>query len=75
MSRLFEEALEKVRAWPEARQDDLARIVFEIERQGVDPIVLDDDERAAIDEAMAEIEADQFASEAQVDSAFKRFRG
>ena len=66
----IEAVLERVRTWPEERQEDLAKIASEMERQGVDVYVLDEEEAAALDEAEAEGEA----SPEEVEAFFARYR-
>ena len=73
MSNLLEKALERVRAWPRARQDDLARIALDMDEQGVTPHVLSDDERRVLEAAWRESEAEDFASEEEIKAAYDRF--
>ncbi len=73
MASLLEKALERVRAWPTSRQDDLARIALEMDEQGSIPYVLSDDERRVLDAAWREFEVEDFASEEEVKAAYRRF--
>ena len=73
MPTLLEKALERVRAWPSARQDDLARMAIEMDEQGSVPLVLSDDERRVLRAAWLESEAEDFATEEEVNAAFRRF--
>jgi hypothetical protein len=65
------EVLERVRTWPEDRQEELAEFALEIEAElagaGYDATP---DELAAIDEGLAE----ETASEEEVNAAFALFR-
>ena len=70
----IEAVLERVKAWPEHRQEDLASIVLEIERQGIDLYVLSDEERADLDEALEEERRGEFANEEEVRAVFARYR-
>ena len=74
MTRLMEKALAAVSRWPVSRQDDAAELLLSLDRIGDAAYIASDDELAAIDEALAQIQRGEFASEAQVDAAFDRFR-
>ena len=67
--------LDRVKAWPQYRQADLARMALEIERQGTDVYVLDADEQKAVEEALAEAERGEFATDEEVEAVFARYRG
>jgi hypothetical protein len=73
MSNLLEKALERVRAWPSSRQDDLARMALSMEEQGVSPYVLSEDERRVLEAALRESEAEDFASDEEIEAAYRRF--
>ena len=49
MPSLLDKALERVRAWPQSRQDDLARIALEMDEQDTTRYHLSDEERAALE--------------------------
>ncbi len=70
MSSLLEKALERVRNWPESRQDELARMALNMDEQGTSPIVLNDDERRALEAAWLQSEAGDVASEDEVKAAY-----
>ncbi|HKZ96556.1 MAG TPA: hypothetical protein VJ045_06205 [Hyphomicrobiaceae bacterium] len=73
MSSLLEKALERVRAWPRSRQDDLARMALDMDEQGVNPYVLSEDERRVLEAAWRESEAEDFASDEEIEEAYRRF--
>jgi hypothetical protein len=60
--------LEKVRAWPQEDQEELAEIAREIEARRTGVYVLSDDERAAI----AKARQGRYASDEEVDAFWKR---
>ena len=67
MTKLLDQALEIARSLPADAQDDIARIVFQL--AGADaapPVILSDDERAAIAASKAAAKRGDFATEAQV---------
>jgi len=74
MTDLMEKALAAVRRWPEARQNEAAEMLLALDRLGRSVYVASDEELAAIDEALAQVERGEFASEADVEAAFARFR-
>ncbi|MCZ7659499.1 MAG: hypothetical protein M5U07_17325 [Xanthobacteraceae bacterium] len=74
MSDLLERALAVVRRWPAARQDEAAELLLALDRLGADPHVASEDELAAVDEALAQAERGEFATDAQVEEAYARFR-
>jgi predicted transcriptional regulator len=67
--------LKRVQTWPEAAQDELVAVANQIESelQG-DEYVATPDELAAIDAAIASIDAGEFATEREIETAFANFR-
>jgi hypothetical protein len=67
--------LKRVQTWPEAAQDELVAVANQIESelQG-DEYVATPDELAAIDAAIASVDAGKFATEREIDAAFAKFR-
>lgn len=74
MTRLMEQALATVRGWPEAQQDEAAEMLLALDRLGTAAYQATDEELHAIDEALAQIERGEFATAADVEAAFARFR-
>lgn len=64
--------LERVRTWPNERQEDLARIALQLEQQDVAPIAEDEATKAAIAEGLAQARRGEFASDEQVEAVLKR---
>jgi hypothetical protein len=73
MPSLLEKALERVRTWPQSRQDELARLALAMDEQGVTPYVVSDDERRVLEAAWRESEAEDFASDEEINAAYRRF--
>jgi hypothetical protein len=65
--------LDRVRAWPEERQADLARIALQIEAQEAEPAPEDEATRAAISEGLVQAKQRKFASDARVKATWKKF--
>jgi hypothetical protein len=73
MTDLMEKALAAIDRWPTALQDEAAEILLALDRLG-ETYVASDGELAAIDEALEQVRRGEFASEAEIESAFARFR-
>jgi hypothetical protein len=63
--------LERAETWPQEAQDELIRSTLPIERKHGGVYRLDDEERADIREALAEIERGEVASDEEVKAAFR----
>lgn len=75
MTKLLDEAVAKVRELPEEEQNLAAEslMVFaELAKQGV--YTLSPEERAAIEASKAEVRRGEFATDAEVEAAYARFR-
>jgi hypothetical protein len=73
MTKLLEQAIEAVRRLPPASQDDIARAILhlagsEVEAEQVDPAHL-----AAVLEGLTQAQQREFATEDEVETAFRRF--
>lgn len=73
MTELMEKALAAVGRWPASRQDEAAEMLLALDRLGT-TYTASPEELAAIDEALAQAERGEFASDAEVEAAFQRFR-
>ena len=73
MSSLLEKALERVRNWPLSRQDELARMALDMDEQGINTIVLSDDERRVLKVVWLQSEAEDFATDDEVKAAYRSF--
>ena len=72
MTKLLDQAIEKVRKLPEADQNDTAEmLLWAIETRG-GSIPLDDETVSAIDEGLADARRGDFASEAEIAALWKR---
>jgi Ca2+-binding EF-hand superfamily protein len=73
MTKLLEQAIEVVRRLPADSQDDIARTILhlaggELEAEPVDPTHL-----AAVLEGLAQTKRREFATEEEIEAAFRRF--
>ena len=69
----MEEALAAIGHWPASRQNEAAEILLALDRLG-STYTASADELAAIDEALGQVQRGEFASDAEVDAAFRRFQ-
>lgn len=74
MTKLLEKAVETVRKLPSENQDEIARAMLNLandaEPEAVDPAHL-----SAVLEGLAQAENGKFATQAEVEAAFRRFDG
>lgn len=70
----IEAVLDRVRMWPHERQEIVAAAVLDMERQETDIYELSDEELADIEEALAEADRGEFASEEDVAALFAKYR-
>jgi predicted transcriptional regulator len=73
MTKLLEEAVEKLSLLPKGRQDELARMLIDVAASDLHPYQLTDKERAAIDEALAQADRGEFASDEEVAAMWRRW--
>ncbi len=73
MTNVAKKILEKVAAWPEEDQEELADVAREIEARRTGLYVMTDDEKAAVDEGLEQIRRGDFVSEKEMQPFWKRF--
>lgn len=66
--------LDRVQQWPKARQEDAARILLAMEAEPPSSYVLNEEERADLEAALAEVAGGDIASHDEVDDVFARHR-
>jgi hypothetical protein len=69
----IESVLDRVRTWPNSRQEDAVQVLLAMEEQEAGIYKLSDEERADIREALDEISDGQVASEKEIEAVFRRF--
>jgi hypothetical protein len=71
----MEAVLNRVRMWPRDRREDAVRVLLTLERRPMEPYVLDSDDAAEINAALAEIgRGEEPASDAEVEAVFQKYR-
>jgi hypothetical protein len=75
MTSTTKRLLEQVESWPQEDQEEFAEYAREIEARRSGVYHATPEELAAIDEAIAELDRGEAASETEVRAAFAKFRG
>ena len=74
MTKLLEQALEAVRLLPAESQDEIARAILTLARgDDREPEPIDPAHLAAVLEGLAQAERREFATDEEVEAAFRRF--
>jgi predicted transcriptional regulator len=72
MTKLLEEAIRRVRALPEADQDEAAELLLSVASKKGEPVELDDETRAAIREGREQARRGEFVSDEDMAAFFNR---
>jgi len=72
MTKVLEDAIEKVRRLPEDRQAYVAEVLEQIAAAGSDVFVVPESHRAAVLEGLAEADRGEFASDEEVTALWKK---
>ncbi len=73
MTKLLEQALEAVRRLPADSQDEIARAMLHLAAGEETPEPIDPSHLSDVLEGLAQAKRRQFASDAEVEAAFRRF--
>jgi DNA-binding TFAR19-related protein (PDSD5 family) len=73
MTKLLEKALETVRLLPPDSQDDIARAMLTLAGDEGEPEEIDPAHLSDVLESLAQAKRRDFASDAEVEAAFRRF--
>lgn len=69
----IEEILNRVRTWPADRQEVAANILLGMEASDIEPLDMTPEEVADLEDALAEADRGEFATEEEVRTVFKRY--
>lgn len=72
MTKLLEDAIEKVRMLPEDRQAYVAEVLEQIAAAGSDPFVVPDEHRAAVLEGLGQADRGEFATDEEMAALWKK---
>ena len=75
MTKLLEEAIEKIRELPNADQDEAAELLLNLAARANGRIRLNDETRAAVREGRAQAQRGEFATEEEIAEIFERAPG
>jgi hypothetical protein len=73
MTKLLQKALEAVRQLPPDAQDEIARAMLTLAGQEGEPEEIDPAHLSDVLESLAQAKRREFASDAEVEAAFRRF--
>jgi len=74
-AKMIKEILQRAEGWPESAQADLAQAALEIERElQEDTYTATPEEVAAIERGLKEAAQGRFATEAEVEAVFAKYR-
>jgi len=73
MTELLKKALEAVEALPADAQDEIARTMLALAGDDNEPEPIDPEALPAVLEGLAQVQRGEFASDAEVEAAFRRF--
>jgi hypothetical protein len=73
MTKLLEKALEAVRRLPPRSQDEIARAMLTLAGDEREPEAIDPEHLPAVLEGLAQAKRRQFATDEDVEAAFRRF--
>lgn len=73
MTKLLQKALEAVRLLPPENQDEIAHAMLNLAGELSEPEVIDPAHLADVLESLAQAKRREFATDAQVEAAFRRF--
>jgi hypothetical protein len=74
MTNPMDKALAAISRWPASRQDEAAQFPLALDRLGSGSYRASAEELAAVDEALEQVRRGDFATAAEVEAAFARFR-
>ena len=72
MTKLLEQAIEKLKTLPESDQDEVAEFLLGFIARRDEPVELDEDTLAAIEEGLAQVERGEVVSEEDMAEFFRR---
>jgi hypothetical protein len=75
MTPTAKKLIEQMESWPREDQEELAEYAREIESRRTGVYEATPEEMQAIDQAIAELDRGEVASEAEVRAAYAKFRG
>jgi DNA-binding transcriptional regulator YdaS (Cro superfamily) len=75
MTKLLQKALEAVQALPPEEQDEIARAMLALAGDDLEPEEIDPAHLSDVLESLAQAKRREFATDAEVEAAFRSFEG
>jgi hypothetical protein len=72
MTKALEQLIAKLKELPEAEQDETAELLLNLMARRDEPIALDDDTRAAVEEGLEQVERGEVAGQQEMNAFFRR---
>jgi predicted transcriptional regulator len=72
MMKALEQLIAKLKELPEAEQDETAELLLNLMARRDEPIALDDDTRAAVEEGLEQVERGEVAGQEEMNAFFRR---
>lgn len=72
MTKLLDQAIQKIRELPETEQDEAAEMLLALASKRAEPVHLDDETREAVREGQAQARRGEFVSDEEMAALFKR---
>lgn len=73
MTKLLQQAVEKLSQLPKERQDELAKMLIDVAAQDLSPYQLTREERKEIETSLEEVKRGEIASDEEVAAMWQRF--
>jgi hypothetical protein len=75
MTKLLDDAIAAARKLPPENQDEIARLMLHLARIDETPELMEPDDLAAVLEGLSQARRREFATDQEVEAAFRRFDG
>jgi hypothetical protein len=72
MSNPLEDVLDRIKSWPQERQDDVARLLDEVERAGTGVVQLSEEERQAVQVGLDQAKRGEFVADVDMAAFWER---
>jgi hypothetical protein len=72
MIKPLEDIFDRIKSWPQERQNDVARLLEDVERAGTDVVQLSDEEQQAVQIGLNQANRGEFVSDADMAAFWER---
>jgi len=74
MNAKLKDIIARVETWPEGAQEQAVALLLALEREYAEPYQATNEELAAIDRGLRDVAEGQFATDAEVEAVFAKYR-